>query len=65
MFCEPQPESLSRALKRALGVALIVRDKSRTYLRNKGNGNDNDKKQIPCGDDNQKNNNDASICPGT
>ena len=53
---EPQPQSLSHALKRAFVVALIVRAKARTYLRNNGN-NDNGKKQMPYGDDNKKSNN--------
>jgi hypothetical protein len=48
---------LSQALKRAFVVALIVRAKARTYLRNNDNNSSNDEKQIPFGDDNKRNNN--------
>jgi len=52
LLCEPQPKSLSQALKRAFVMAFIVRAKARTYLRSNSNG----EKQIPFGDDNKKGN---------
>lgn len=58
----PLLEGQSRGRQSArLWRAFIVRAKAQTYPRSNGNTNSNDKKQIPFGDDNKKDNSNSVL----